>query len=156
MGLLAVVEDIAADQGLDSEDYNVQVAVLDSDPQQTSDLAFALACIGPVQAGYVVPYGDMPANISRYTLAIWDDIAGEFVGNIVSGAATITDDGLAVYISNRSTLSSAISMLRRAASGALPRGQVFYVGLNSTRGAILGAEFDPDGLEDALAYLGCF
>ena len=91
--------------------------------------------------------------------AIYDNTAQEFVdGGLFSQHATITDDGEAVFIQNRGTLASAIGMLQRAASGALPRGQVFYAGMwaSDSDDAGLGAEFDPDGLQDALAYLGCY
>ena len=156
MGLRAVVEELAASQGIDPDAYTVQVAALDANPQQTSDLDFTLACIGPVPAAYITPYGAMPADINRYTISIWDDISLQFVPGGVSGDAIITDDGLSVVIQNRATIAMAIRLLEQAASGTLPSGQVFYVGLNGSRGSRLGGEFDPAGLEDALAYLGCF
>ena len=155
IGLRAVVEELAASQGIDPDAYTVQVAVLDANPQQTSDLDFALACIGPVPAAYISPYGSMPADINRYTISIWDDIALQFVPGGVSGDAIITDDGLAVVIQNRATITMAVKLLELAASGTLPSGQVFYAGLNGSRGSGLGGEFIPDGLEDALAYLSC-
>ena len=128
----------------------------DSDPQQTSHLYFALACIGPTQAGYIVPYGDMPDGVDTYTIGIWDDVAGRFASGAFTGDANITDDDSSVYIQNRATLALALDMLRRAVSGELSSGQVFYAGLSLTQGPGLGAEFDPTGLNDALAYLECF
>ncbi len=154
MALSAVVAELATD----GEDYDIRFAVLDADPQQTNDLFLGLACLGTTQFAYLVPYGTMPANTDSYTHGIWDDTSQMFVDGGLGQIATLTDDGEAVYIQNRAVLASMLGMLQRGATGSLPRGQMFYAGTwaTSSDDAGLGAEFDPDGLEDALAYLSCF
>ena len=114
-----------------SNEYVVRVAVLDADPSQTS---------------YVYHQH-------------WDNTSEMFVdGGLLAQLAITTEDGAAVYVQNRATLDLAIGMLRRVSSGMLPRGQVFYAGMwaSGSDDAGLGAEFDPDGWQDALGYLGCF
>ena len=139
---------------------SARVASLDSNPMQTHDLYLTLACINAAPVMYLTPYSlYVPDAIDMYTVAIWDDVSVSFVdGGLGARDAHRTDDEGSLYITHWPTLVAVIDLLRTGASGTLSQGQSFYAGMwaSTTDDPGFGAEFEPEGLQDALDYIGCF
>ena len=97
------------------------------------------------------------ADIDTFAFGIWDLGSEKFVDDIPNQPAVRTDDGSALYISNRVVLSGMTRLLREAASG-LPRGQALTAGMwaSGVGDSGMWGDFNADGLQDALDYLGCF
>ena len=150
----------AKDLGLGT-DYDVRVATLDADPTPTTsgEIYLSLGCLNDIPFSWLTPYTlVVPADIDTFAVGIWDRESGKIVDNIPFNQPAIrTDDESSLYISNRVVLSGMTRLLREAASG-LPQGQVLTAGMwkIGVNGSGLWADFDADGLQDALDYLECF
>ena len=150
---------MAKDLGIGT-DFDAKVATLDADPTTTisDELYISLGCINDVPWGWLTPYTlEVPADVDTFAIGIWDNNSGKFVDDIPTQPAVRTDNESSLYISNRVVLSGLTRLLRQAASG-LPQGQVFTAGMwkQDADGIGMWADFDPDGLQDALNYLECF
>ena len=146
-------------EGLEDE---ARVAILDANPASpAADLSLSLGCIGSFQVSYLAPYSlAVPPSVDTYIVGIWDEETGSWMdGNLGRyGSLQITDDGSAIYVSNRAQVRQIVGILATAA-GNLNPDLVLNVGMfdsENEEGPSVWAEFDPTGLEDALRYLPCF
>jgi hypothetical protein len=149
----------AKDLGLGT-DYDVRIATLDADPTTaiSGEIYLSLGCLGDVPFGWLTPYTlVVPADIDTFAVGIWDRKSAKFVDDIPDQPAVRNDDESSLTISNRVVLRGVTRLLRQAASG-LPQGQVLTAGMWKRGAHDIGmwADFDADGLQDALDYLGCF
>jgi hypothetical protein len=150
----------AKDLGLGT-DYDVRIATLDADPTTaiSGEIYLSLGCLGDVPLGWLTPYTlVVSADIDTLAIGIWDRKSEKFVDAIPNQPAVRTDDASGLFISNRVVLSGVTRLLRDAASG-LPQGQALTAGMGgkSSDGTTwMWADYDVDGLLDALNYLGCF
>ena len=100
---------------------------------------------------------NVPANLDKYRVGIWDDISGSWVDPGEEFTVILTDDGSSVYITNRAYLREIVRLLTKASSD-LPAEQYFSVILydSGATGIEYWSGFDPAGVADALRYLGCY
>ena len=140
-----------------------KVAALDAiTPGAQRDVRLSLGCIGTTtRVMYVIPYSfEIPSSVNTLTVGIWDHGTDAWVDDEVwhyKNVVTI-DGGSGVFITSNAQVRQIFSTLRKADQNQ-EADLVFSVGLydsteSTTRG--LWGEFDPAGLEDALAYLPCF
>lgn len=140
-------------------EFVVKIATLDADPSQAwGDLALALGCINDHPVGYLVPYSfEVPANIDTWTIGVWDRTAERWDDDFPIHPAVVTDDGSGVYITNRAIMYSIVELLGNA-DAELTQSQAFSAGMwaSATDESGLWGSFNPEGLQDALDYLGCY
>ena len=143
------------------EASDVKVATIDAlSDSSIQDLRLSLGCLGDLQIGYLLPYTySVPAWVSSHSYGFWDTEAKTWSEDFTEFYdQVLTDDGGAIYISNRAQLRQIVNKLRTA-TGPLPRGNVLVAAMwsaDSSSQNLLMSDLDPAGLEDALAYLGCF
>ena len=138
------------------------IATLDAIPSAlVSDVNFSLGCISDFKVAYLSPYSyQVPPSVDGYTVGMWNGRTGAWVSDETHRYRhpVITDDGVAVYVTNQAQVRQIIESMRSAIRTATP-GLVLSMGMyDSTdeedRG--LWGEFDPTGLQDVLQYLPCF
>ena len=155
MGLNAVLQS----EGFDSQ---AKVATLDAIPTGwAADLSLSLGCIGGIGVGYLTPYSwVVPPSVDTYVVGMWNRKTGAWVDDDLRSYKNplFTDDGSAIYVSNKTQLRQIIGILEKANQNRNPD-LALNVGMVDSKNedvTALWGEFDPTGLQDALQYLPCF
>ena len=141
--------------------YEMRVATLDATPgSEYTDLALTLACIGPAQAAYLMPYSSvLPEHVDQFIIGILNESKGEYLPDHrhTDYNPVLTDDRSSIYIANKAQLRQIMATLTHAAEKPqIDQYLVAGIGTPENENFILLSEFDPAGLHDALQYLGCF
>ena len=140
-------------------DYDARVATLDADPSSGyTDVYLSLGCLDAVPTGWLTPYtSELSPGIDTFTVGILDLGTDKFVDDISNQPAIRTDDESGLVIVNRAVLSGVTRLLLKGAGG-LPQRQVLTAGMwqAGVDGTGVWSDFDADGFQDALDYLGCF
>ena len=155
--LVPIVEEIAP--WMSASD--VRVATLDAvSTSPDRDLWLSLGCLGPLRIGYLGTYKyEVPSWVTSHSYGFWDEGRGGWSENVIEFyEPVVTDDGAAIYTSDRTQLSQILSILRTA-TGPLPEGHILVAGMWPLDASVqtgLVAELDPTGLDDVMNYLTCF
>ena len=140
---------------------DVRVATLDAISNSSArDLSLTLGCLGPLRIGYLGTYTyEVPSWVRSHSYGFWDVGKGDWSENVVEFyEPVVTDDGAAIYITDRTQLSQIMGMLRTA-TGPLPSGHILVAGMWPPEGSSqsgMVADLDPTGLYDVINYLTCF
>ena len=79
----------------------------------------------------------------------------EFEDTFYHDDISLSEDGQALMIKNPIRIQQILNLLRRAAEHS-PSEKLAYATLWQGEDPLLGSDFNPDGIEDALQHLGCF
>ena len=138
-----------------------RVATLDAIPTAWSaDLSLSVGCINEIGIAYLTPYSwEVSPLVDTYAVGMWDDEEDEWIDDDLGWyrEPLLTDDGSAIYISNQAQVRQIVRILEAANRNRNPD-LVLNAGMfaaDNDNVDALWAEYDPDGLEDALDYLGC-
>ena len=150
---------VLKEEGLDGQSSG---ATLDAMPTGwAADLNLTLACITDLGVAYLTPYSwVVPPSADTYVIGMWDGEAGDWVQEGLGWYKNplITDDGSAIYITNRIQLRQIITLLETALVNRNPD-LTLNVGIFDSENedvVELWGVFDTTGLQDALQYLPCF
>ena len=142
-------------------DENSRFATLDAVPGTWASKVFlTLACVADSRIVYLRPYTlSVPVEVDTYTIGIWDNSAESWKAGETRRYQdpVLTDDRASIYVNNQAQLSQILSIIQASAQRQ-NRHQVLSIGMYDAddTGTGLWGEFDVTGLEDAVAYLGCF
>ena len=145
-------------QGLDQD---VRFATLDATPTALFNaISLTVGCIGGTKVAYFAPYTfSVPVEIDIYAIGIWDDSTGSWKEGELHyySDPVLTDDGSAIYVVNQVQVSQIFSIIQNAVQLQNSH-QVLNAGMydEDDGGISLWGEFNPTGLDDAVAYLPCF
>ena len=141
---------------------DAKVVILHAEPtSRYSAVYLSLVCLGETAAAYLVPYEEelIPAWTDSFSIGMWDIQDGWIAGTqITYRNPSITEDGAGIYIYNRVQIRQLLSTLDVARRNLNPsRG--FLAGMASAKNTNikgLWGWYDVVGIEEALAYVGCF
>ena len=148
---------------LESEGINSRTQVVTMDAALTGwgpDLSLSLGCITGLAVAYLSPYSYVvPQMVDTYVVGVWDREAVSWVHEDLGRyhAPVITDDGSAIYVTNRTQLLQIVAILRTANENQHPN-LILSAGMFDSRHEDvpgLWGQFDPTGLDKALRYLTC-
>ncbi len=142
---------------------NARIVILHPEPtSRYSAIYISLACLSETPVAYLVPYEEelIPAWVDSYAIGMWDIKKGEWIAGtrLTYRNPSITDDGAGIYTYNRVQMRQLLSTLDVARRN-LNVNRGFLAGMASTRDTNitgLWGWYDVVGIEEALAYLGCF
>ena len=142
-------------QGTDAKS---RVATLDAPPELlASDLSLSVGCFTGAKVMYLTPYTFVvPPSVDTYVAGIWNTEAGEWVEVLHYRNPILTDDGSAIYVSNNAQIRGIVEVLRKADKNVDPNLKLSVAAWDSAAEGGLLSNFDPTGLDDALAYLPCY
>ena len=140
-------------------EVDIAVATLDANPSGEDDLFLSLACLDDAPIAYLSPYIlEFKDAMDVYTFGIWDKEERAFVDDFPLLEVVKTDDESSIYISNRVVLNEIVGLLSQSAKG-LPEFQSLTAGVwaqEDSDSVGFWSEFEAEGVEDAIEYLGCY
>ena len=141
---------------------NAKVVILHAEPtSQYSAVYLSLVCLGETAAVYLVPYEEdqVPAWVDSFSIGMWDIQKGWIDGTkFTYRNPSITEDGAGIYVYNRVQLRQILSTLAVARRNLNPN-RGFLAGMFSGQNTDikgLWGQYDVVGIDEALAYVGCF